>query len=89
MQAAQAPDFLVDLARLHRAAAGAVDAQDHAGGVLVLERVLQSGIDALGARLAVGRDHAVELHQRGMLAGQRLRPCRRTSPRPENSSTKR
>ena len=38
-------------------------------GVLVLEGVLQSCGDAVGARQRIGLDHAVQFHHRGVLAG--------------------
>jgi hypothetical protein len=64
---AQPLHLVVDRLRLHRAAAGRVDAHHHALGILVLECGLQRGRDALGARVGAGRDQAVHLDHRGVL----------------------
>ena len=52
----QADDLVVDVARLDRGAARAVDAHDDAGGVGVLERGLERGDDAIGARVPLVAD---------------------------------
>jgi hypothetical protein len=64
---AQPAHLVVDELRLHRAAAGAVDAQDHALRVLVLERRLQPGHDLSALASGAGRDDPVQLDQRGVL----------------------
>ena len=64
----QPADFVVDDARLHRAAARRIDAQDHALGILVFESVLEGFGDAVGARVALGVDDADHIDQRGMFA---------------------
>ena len=56
---AQPQDFVVDVAGLHRAAAGAVGAQHDTDGVLGLERRAQAGDDVIRARLPVRGDGAV------------------------------
>ena len=63
---AQAPDGAVDVGRLHRAAAGAVDAQDHAHALLRLEGVLQALYHIVGAGLGIVGDDALEVHHRHM-----------------------
>ena len=68
MLGAQALDFIVDVTGLHRAAAGAVDAQDHTLGVFILESRLQAGHDFVGTRRAAWGDHAADIDQRGMAA---------------------
>ena len=65
----QALDLVVDVPGLHRTAARAVDAQDHALRALVLERFLQTGDDVVGARGTFGTDHAPQLHERSVFAG--------------------
>src|SRR5882762_7437836 len=66
--APQPADFVVDDSGLHRAAARRIDAQDHALGILVLERTLERLGDAVGARVAFGVDDAHHIDQRGVLA---------------------
>ena len=61
----------MDLAGLDRTAAGAVDAQDDALGVLVLEGILQALAMILSALSSLWRDHPLQIDQRGMPAGQR------------------
>ena len=70
MQAAQALDLVVDITRLHRTAAGTVDADDDALGVLVLERRPQAIYDLVGAGRASGTDHAADINQCRMAAGK-------------------
>src|SRR5258706_6787422 len=65
---AQAPDLVVDVARLDGAAAGAVDAQHHALRVGVLEGAVQSLDDLLRGGLRIGSDDALHLDQRGVAA---------------------
>src|SRR5689334_23098678 len=72
MQAAQTTDLAIDLACLHGAAARAVDANDDARGVRILERLLQAGVDALSTGRRIVRDDAVQLHERRVPAGDRL-----------------
>ena len=81
MLGAQAPDLVVDLPRLHRAAAGAVDAQHDALGARVLERGLQARDHVLRARARSALDLAVELHHGRALvdADCSLSPIRPTS----------
>ena len=68
---AQAPDLAIHDARLHRRTARAVDAQDHAGRAVILERTLQRGIDVVGAGVAVRGDFAFHVDERGMARGLR------------------
>ena len=72
MQGAQAFDFVVNLPCLHRTTAGTIDAQDDAFGMFVFECGLQAFDHAFGASLIAGRDHALQIHERGMCfsAGQ-------------------
>ncbi len=53
---------------MHRAPARRIDAQDHALGILVLERILEGLGNAVGARVAFRVDHTHHVHQRGMFA---------------------
>ena len=64
----QSADLVVDLARLYRTAARAVDTQHDAHRIAVLERRLQAGGDLFGRRRAVVCDHPVHLYQRGVPA---------------------
>jgi hypothetical protein len=69
VQFAQAVDFVVDAPGLHRAAAGAVNAQHHAGDVLVVVSGAQRLDDQVRVGLGAGGDDAVQLHQCGVPAG--------------------
>src|SRR5262245_9186673 len=69
---AQPPDLVVDVPGLHRAATRAVDAQDHALRALVLERILQSRHDVVGAGLRIGRDDSLQVDQGRVLRRGRL-----------------
>ncbi|MNG14241.1 hypothetical protein D3C84_979790 [compost metagenome] len=67
MQAAQATDLVIDITRLHRTAARAVDAQDDALDLLVLESRAQAANDIVCAgRLLVG-NHACHIDQRRVI----------------------
>ena len=70
---AQALDLVIDDAGLHRAAARAVDAQDHTGRMLVLEGVGQRRGDVVGAVVAARLDDPLQLDQGGVsIRGRRL-----------------
>jgi hypothetical protein len=60
---AQTTHFIVDDPGLNRAAARAVDAQDHPRGVFVLESGLQGAGHILGVGVTLGLDHAAEVNQ--------------------------
>ena len=66
MLAAQATDFVIDHARLNRAAAGAVDAQDDAGDMLLLVGRIEGGNDVLGIAFALGLDDTLQVDHRGV-----------------------
>jgi hypothetical protein len=66
---AQPAYLVVDVARLHGTAAGAVDAQHDTLRVLVLERGVERENHLVGARLRLHADHALQVHQRRVLAG--------------------
>ena len=63
------PHLVVDLTGLNRRAARTVDAHDHALRVLVLERSLQSRNDVLGTGATFVLDHADQLDDGSVLAG--------------------
>jgi hypothetical protein len=79
---AQPPDLVVDVARLDGAAAGAVDAQHHALRAAILEGAVERLVDLLGRGLALGRDDAFEVDQRGVLAGRGREPVLLRPPDP-------
>ena len=65
----EAAHFVIDLARLHRAAAGAIDAQDDALGVLVLVSLVQGVDNILGAGLGTRGDDPLDIDDGGVLLG--------------------
>jgi hypothetical protein len=66
---AQTLDLVADIAGLHRAAAGTVDAQDDTLGMIGLERLAQRGHQPIGAGVRPRRDDALDLDQRRVIAG--------------------
>ncbi|MNI21635.1 hypothetical protein D3C73_751670 [compost metagenome] len=67
MQTAQTLDLVIDITRLHRTAARAVDAQDDALDLLVLESRTQAANDIVcTGRLLVG-NHASHIDQRRVI----------------------
>ena len=73
MLGAQTADLIIDIARLHRAAARAIDAQNHALGFRVLEGGAQAANYIVRAgRLLIG-NHATHLNQRRMTVTARRR----------------
>src|SRR5258706_2144396 len=81
---AQAADLVVDVARLHGAAAGAVDAQHDTLRVGVLERPVQALDDLLGRSLRLRGDHAFEVHERRVLADARAHRILVRAPDPSH-----
>src|SRR5690606_22814018 len=77
MQRLQAVDLGVDLARLHGAAAGTVDAQDDPPHVVVLEGAPQGVADVLGGGVLADSDHALDADHGGMAAGLEARAAKR------------
>ncbi|MNG31676.1 hypothetical protein D3C84_1175240 [compost metagenome] len=70
MQATQAADLVIDITRLHRTATRAIDAQNDALDLFILESGAQAANDIVGAgRLLVG-DHAVDVDQRGVVTAE-------------------
>src|SRR6185295_9751493 len=69
---AQSVDLAIDGTGLHRAAARAIDAQDHAFGALVFEGVLQALADDVRIGMTVGGNDPAEFDQGGMVARQWL-----------------
>ncbi len=74
---AQPANLVVDNARLHRAAARAITAQNHACRTLVVERTFQCRVDIFRIRVRIGRDFAVKRHHcrvppsgRNLVAGE-------------------
>ncbi|ABA47770.1 hypothetical protein BURPS1710b_2914 [Burkholderia pseudomallei 1710b] len=69
---AQPPDLVVDDARLHRAAARAVDLQHDADRARILERAVERRVDVLGVRVGARGDLAVDRHDRRVAAAREL-----------------
>ncbi|MNV20834.1 hypothetical protein D3C71_1117550 [compost metagenome] len=68
VQATQTTNLVIDITRLHRTAARAVDAQDDALDLFIFESGTQAADDIVGAgRLLVG-DHAGDVDQCGVIA---------------------
>jgi hypothetical protein len=68
MLGAQATNFVVDQAGLHRAAARAIDAQDDTSSAFIVKSGFQRVVDVLGAGLALRLDGAIEMNERRVLA---------------------
>src|SRR5258708_4469910 len=91
---AQAPDLVVDVARLDGTAAGAVDPEHHPLRAAVLEGAVERLVDLLRRGLRLGRDDPLEVDQRGVLAGGDrepvlLRPADPAEPHRENEEDER
>ena len=66
VQLTQTANFVIDIARLHWAAAGAIDAQNNALGGVVAKGVAQGGDDLVGTGAFLIGDHAAHFDQRGV-----------------------
>ena len=62
----EAGDFVIDDARLHRAAPWGVDQQDHRLGALVFEGTAHGSHHKLGARLCTRGNFTLDVHHRCM-----------------------